>query len=135
MMPEEKGKASILLRVMAKLVDIIIIAIVIKTIPQVGYFAGLVYLLISDGLFDGRSLGKKIIKLRVISLPGGTPGTFRDSMLRNITFILSFLLYKIPLLGWIFVILILTLEFLLLLGNSEGMRLGDDVANTMVVEG
>jgi uncharacterized RDD family membrane protein YckC len=134
-MPEERGKASLLLRVIAKLVDFIIIAIAIKAIPQVGYFASLVYLLISDGLFDGRSLGKKIIKLKVISLPGGTPGTFRDSMVRNITFILSLLLYKIPLLGWIFAVVILALEFLLMLGNPEGMRLGDDMANTMVVEG
>lgn len=134
-MPEERGKASILLRVIAKLVDLIVIAIVIKAIPQVGYFASLVYLLISDGLFDGRSLGKKIIRLKVISLPTGTPGTFRDSMLRNITLVLSLLLYKIPLLGWIFVIVVLTLEFLLMLGNPDGMRLGDDLANTTVIEG
>lgn len=135
MMPEDRGKASLLLRVIAKLVDFIVIAIAVKAIPQVGYFAGLVYLLISDGLFNGRSLGKKIIRLKVISLPSGSPGSFRDSMVRNITLILSLLLFKIPLLGWIFVILILTLEFLLMLGNETGMRLGDDLANTKVVEG
>ncbi|MBF0506982.1 MAG: RDD family protein [Nitrospirae bacterium] len=134
-MPGDTAKASLLLRVLAKLVDLIIIAAAIKTVPQVGYFAGLVYLLISDGLFDGRSLGKKIIRLRVISPETGTPSTFRDSMVRNSTFALSLLLYKIPLLGWVFVILVFALEFLLMLGNEEGLRLGDNLANTKVVEG
>ncbi|MBF0557776.1 MAG: RDD family protein [Nitrospirae bacterium] len=124
-----------MLRVIAKLLDFIIIATAIKAVPQVGYFAGLVYLLISDGLFDGRSLGKKVMRLRVISQEAGTPGTFRDSIVRNITFAFSLILYKIPLLGWFFVLLALVLEFLLMLGNDEGMRLGDDLANTRVVEG
>ncbi len=134
-MPGEIAKAGLLLRAIAKLVDFIIIAIAIKAVPQVGYFAGLAYLLISDGLFDGRSLGKKIIRLRVISTETGNPATFRDSMVRNITLGFSLLLYKIPLLGWIFALLITVLEFLLMLGNEEGLRLGDDLANTKVVEG
>ncbi len=134
-MPEDTAKAGLLLRSIAKLVDFIIIAVAMKAVPQVGYFAGLVYLLIGDGLFDGRSLGKKIIRLRVVSTETGNPGTFRDSMVRNITFAFSLLLYKIPLLGWIFVLLITVLEFLLVLGSEEGMRLGDDLASTKVVEG
>jgi uncharacterized RDD family membrane protein YckC len=134
-MPGDTAKAGSLLRTIAKLVDFIIIALAIKAVPQVGYFAGLAYLLISDGLFDGRSLGKKIIRLRVISPETGNPGTFRDSMVRNITFAFSLLLYKIPLLGWFFVLLIAVFEFLLMLGNEDGMRLGDDLANTKVVEG
>ncbi|MGO9016597.1 MAG: RDD family protein [Dissulfurispiraceae bacterium] len=134
-MPGDTAKAGLLLRAIAKLVDFIIIALAIKAVPQVGYFAGLVYLLISDGLFDGRSLGKKIIRLRVISTETGKPGTFRDSMVRNITFAFSLLLYKIPLLGWFFVLLITVLEFMLMLGSEEGMRLGDDLANTKIVEG
>ncbi len=134
-MPGDTAKAGILLRVIAKLVDFIIIALAIKAVPQVGYIAGLAYLLISDGLFDGRSLGKKIIRLRVISPETRSQGTFRDSMVRNITFALSLLLYKIPLIGWFFALLITVLEFLLMLGNEEGMRLGDDLANTKVVEG
>ncbi len=134
-MPGDTAKASLLLRVLAKLVDLIIIAVAIKTVPQVGYFAGLVYLLVSDGLFDGRSLGKKIIRLRVISPETGAPAAFRDSMVRNSTFALSLLLYKIPLLGWVFVTLVLALEFLLMLGNVEGLRLGDNLADTKVIEG
>src|SRR5208283_3438713 len=88
-MPSDIAKANLLLRVIAKLLDFIIVATAMKAIPQVGYFAGLVYLLISDGLFDGRSVGKKIIRLKVISEGVGTPGTFRDSVIRNSTFAFS----------------------------------------------
>jgi uncharacterized RDD family membrane protein YckC len=134
-MSGDTAKAGLLLRTVAKLVDFIVIAVAMKAVPEVGYFAGLVYLLISDGLFDGRSLGKKLIQLRVISPETGTPANFRNSIVRNITFAFGLLLYKIPLLGWFFVLVILVLEFLLMLGNEDGMRLGDVLANTKVVEG
>lgn len=134
-MPEDSVKASLLLRIIAKVLDFIIMAAAAKTLPQVGYLAGLIYLLISDGLFDGRSLGKKILRLKVISLSTGSSGTFRDSILRNTTLAVALLLYKVPLVGWLFVIVIIALEFLLMLGNKDGMRLGDDIANTKVIEG
>ncbi len=133
-MPEDRGKASLLLRVIAKAVDFIIIAVVSEVIPKAGYPTGLLYILISDGLFDGRSLGKRLLKLRVISRPGGGPGTFRESVLRNSSITAALLLFKIPFLGWLFALAILALEFLLMLGNSEGLRLGDDLAKTVVIE-
>jgi uncharacterized RDD family membrane protein YckC len=137
-MPEDGSKASLLLRIIAKSLDFIVIAIAAKTIPQVGYIAGLSYLLISDGLFDGRSLGKKVIGLKVISVSAGRAGTFRDSILRNISFAVALLLLEIPLIGWLLSVVavaIFVLEFLLMLGNKEGHRLGDDIAGTKVIEG
>lgn len=133
-MPGETEKASLLLRVIAKIIDLLAVAVASKLVPQVGYIGGVVYLLISDGLFDGRSLGKKIIRLKVISLTADS-ASFRDSILRNITIVLALLLYKIPLVGWILGLIILVLEFLLMLGNKEGRRLGDILANTKVIEG
>ncbi|MCC6346038.1 MAG: RDD family protein [Nitrospirales bacterium] len=134
-MPEDRRKANLVLRAVAKLMDFLLIAAAMQAIPQVGYIAGVVYLLISDGLFDGRSIGKKIIRLRVISVPGESSGTFRDSMIRNLTLAVPLLLLYIPFFGWIFMAAALALEFLLLLGNEEGMRLGDDLAQTKVIEG
>jgi uncharacterized RDD family membrane protein YckC len=134
-MPEERIKASLLLRAIAKAIDFIIIAAAMKTVPQAGYMAGLLYLLISDGLFDGRSIGKKIVKLRVVSLSTMDSATFRDSVLRNITPAVALLFYKIPLIGWAFAVIALALEFILMLGNKDGMRLGDEIANTKVIEG
>lgn len=133
-MPEDIGKASLLLRVIAKTIDILLIAVLAKLIPQVGYAGGLLYLLIGDGLFDGRSIGKKILKLKVISLSTGNSATFKDSILRNTTIAIALFLFKIPLIGWIFALIILLLEFLLILGNKEGMRLGDTLGNTKVIE-
>lgn len=134
-MPDCGSKASLHLRIIAKSLDFIVIAIAVQTIPQIGYIVGLIYLLISDGLLDGRSLGKKVIRLKVVSVSTEGAGTFRDSILRNITLAIAILLLKIPLIGWILSLLIFALEFLLMLGNKEGKRLGDDIANTKVVEG
>ncbi|MBA4349088.1 MAG: hypothetical protein C0415_03750 [Thermodesulfovibrio sp.] len=133
-MPEDMRKASLLLRVIAKAIDFIVIAIAVKLIPQVGYLSGLLYLVISDGLFDGRSLGKKVLRLRVVSVATGKPGSFKDSVIRNATIAAALMLFKIPLFGWLLLIAVLVLEFLLMLGNEDGLRLGDDLANTMVVE-
>jgi hypothetical protein len=44
------------------------------------------------------------------------------------------LLFGIPFVGWVFSLLILIFEFLLMLGNPDGMRIGDDLAATKVVE-
>lgn len=133
-MSDETKKASLLLRIIAKTIDFILIAIAIKIIPQVGYIAGIIYILISDGLFEGRSIGKKILKLKAISLTTGNAANFKDSIIRNSTIAAAMLFYIIPLLGWLFVAVIFTLEFLLMLGNKDGMRLGDDFANTYVIE-
>ncbi len=132
-MSEGLLKASLLLRVMARALDFIVIAAAAKAVPRVGFIAGLAYLLISDGLFDGRSLGKKIIRLRVVLASSGVSGSFRDSMIRNTPFAAAMLLLNIPVAGWVLAVLVLILEFLLALGNSEGMRLGDDLAGTKVV--
>lgn len=132
-MPEDSGKASLLLRILAKAVDLVIIAAAVSIVHQTGYLAGIIYLLISDGLFDGRSLGKKIMRLKVVSAKDGRVADFRDSIIRNAIFAVALLTYAIPLFGWILALGIAVFEFLLMLGNSEGMRLGDDLAATKVV--
>ncbi len=129
-----KNKASLLLRTIARSLDFILVATAIKLIPQVGFFFGLIYLLISDGLFDGRSVGKRVMRIRVISLPAKDNCTFKQSILRNTTMAAAMMLYKIPIVGWIFAVALLFFEFILMLGNTEGMRLGDYMANTVVVE-
>ncbi|MDI6890091.1 MAG: RDD family protein [Thermodesulfovibrionales bacterium] len=132
-MSEEFKKAGLLLRAIAKILDFIIIAAAIEVIPKAGFFAGLAYLLIGDSLFDGRSLGKKLIGLRVVSADLNTPCTLRDSILRNSTLGIGFLFYKIPWIGWIFIVIVSTVEFIILLGSRDGMRLGDEIAKTKVV--
>jgi len=132
-MSGEVKRAGLLLRAIAKTLDFIIIAAIAEVIPRAGFFAGLAYLLIGDGLFDGRSLGKKLIGLKVLSAETDKSCTFKDSIIRNSIFGIGYLLYKIPWFGWIFIVIVSTFEFIILLGSKDGMRLGDEIAKTRVV--
>jgi len=133
-MSEEQRRAGLLLRAAAKIIDFILIAAVIEIIPKAGYFAGLAYLLLGDGFFDGRSIGKKLIKLKVVSSDTGGPCTFKDSILRNSTLAAGYILWIVPWIGWIFILLASALEFILILGSRDGKRLGDEFAKTVVLE-
>jgi len=133
-MPEEQKRAGLLLRTAAKIVDFILIAAVIEIIPRAGFFAGLTYLLLGDGFFDGRSVGKKLLKIQVVSAVTGSPCTFKDSILRNSTFAVGYVLWIVPFIGWIFILIISAVEFVLVLGSKDGMRLGDEIAKTAVIE-
>jgi uncharacterized RDD family membrane protein YckC len=133
-MPEDIKKAGLLVRTIAKILDFIIIAAALEIIPKAGFFAGLAYLLIGDGLFDGRSLGKKLIGIKVVSADMLTPCSFRESILRNSTFGIGFILYKAMWFGWIFIFVAVIIEFLILLGSREQKRLGDEIAKTFVID-
>ncbi len=133
-MSEEQRRAGLLLRTAAKIIDFILIAAAMEIIPRAGFFAGLMYLLLGDGLFDGRSLGKKLLKLKVVEVETQAPCSFRDSILRNSTLGLGYILWIIPWIGWIFISIALALEFILILGSDDGRRLGDEIGKTTVVE-
>jgi len=133
-MSEELKRAGLFIRAVAKILDLIIIAATAELVPKAGFFAGLAYLLIGDGFFDGRSIGKKLVGLKVVSAGTYTPCTFRDSVLRNSTLGLGYLLSHILWFGWIFILLVFVLEFIVLLGSSNGMRIGDEIAKTLVID-
>lgn len=134
-MSEEQSRSGLLLRTAAKLIDFILIAAVIEIIPGAGYYAGIAYLLLGDGFFDGRSLGKKLIKLRVVSVKTNASCTFRESILRNSTLAAGYVIFwLVPWIGWILFFLVSALEFTLILGSRDGMRLGDEIAGTVVIE-
>jgi uncharacterized RDD family membrane protein YckC len=133
-MSEEQRRAGLLLRTAAKIVDFILIAAVIEIIPRAGFFAGLTYLLLGDGFFDGRSIGKKLLRIQVVSVETYSPCTFKGSILRNSPFAVGYVLWIVPLIGWIFILIISIVEFILLLGSKDGMRLGDEIAKTAVIE-
>ena len=133
-MSEEQRRAGLLLRTAAKTLDFILIAAVIEMVPRAGFYAGLAYLLLGDGFFDGMSLGKKLIRLKVVSANTDAPCTFRDSILRNSTLAVGYIFWLIPWIGWIVLFLVSVLEFTLILGSKDGMRLGDEIAGTVVIE-
>jgi uncharacterized RDD family membrane protein YckC len=125
--------AGLLPRVVAKVIDLVLASIAYEILHKTGLYAGIIYLLISDSLFDGKSIGKLVLKLRVVR-ENGKECTVKESMIRNIPIAAGFLLWKIPLIGWILFLAILILEFVILFGNDKGMRFGDEMARTYVIE-
>lgn len=131
--PRVSQRAGLLIRVVSKFIDIMLVFAAAEALPRAGWFAGLGYMLIGDGLFEGRSLGKRLTGLRVVS-EDGSPCSMRDSILRNSTIGAALLLWKIPLLGWILAVIVAAFEFVVLFGSKDGRRLGDEVAKTYVIE-
>lgn len=127
-------KANSLNRHLAKFIDVLIAVGLSKLLLPVGLFAGLLYIIIADGFFEGQSIGKKLIGLRAIVLPEGKKAGFREAIIRNIPFAIAYSLCLIPYVGWLFAIIIIGLESILVIGNEQGLRIGDEIAKTQVVD-
>ncbi len=127
-------KANILYRFIAKFIDLLIVGGLCELLPGIGFIGGLFYLLISDGFLQGRSPGKWLIGLQVL-VPARQAGcSFRESIIRNLPLAGAYCLTVVPYLGWLAMGIILTVEGLLVIGNEQGMRIGDELAGTLVLE-
>jgi uncharacterized RDD family membrane protein YckC len=140
------AKAPIGKRILAYIIDAVILMAIIfvpligmmvlgmvvaMAVPRIAGIIGLItlpvwllsmaamlgYALLKDGLNGGKSFGKKFMGLKVVK--DGKPCGYVDSALRNVILI-------IPLVGLIDIIM----AFI----DAEGLRLGDKVAKTKVVE-
>jgi uncharacterized RDD family membrane protein YckC len=95
---------------------------------------GIFYLLISDGIFKGKSIGKKFLRLKVVNLERECSADFRDSIIRNLPLSSSLFFLILPIFGWLIFALIIIFEFIIMIGNSDRKRLGDYFAGTIVIE-
>jgi uncharacterized RDD family membrane protein YckC len=140
------SKADLTKRFVAIIIDAAI-AGVLSIIPVVGGLVGAAYILLRDGFdfefMDGRSLGKKLMKLRPVKADGQKM-TLQDSAKRNwpLMFgaLISVLLF-IPVIGWILIPIVIiaslvigVVELVSVLNDSEGRRWGDKLAGTKVIE-
>lgn len=135
--PFEPGiypKAQVLNRFVAKVIDLLIAAAASRVVPPIGVLAGLAYILLADGFGGGRSIGKRLIGLQTIVPRLRDPVGFRESIIRNLPCGLAQLAFEIPYVGWIGWGAVLSLEALLVIGNEQGRRLGDEIAKTQVIE-
>ena len=82
----------------------------------IGIILALLYCLFQDGLRNGQSYGKRIVKTKVIDSRNGLPCTFGQSFIRNL------LLAILGFIDWIFIF------------GEKRQRLGDKAANTLVVK-
>ncbi len=127
-------KAHVLNRLIAKSLDLILVAAADRLVPPVGWLAGLAYVLIADGLSGGSSVGKRLIGMQTV-----IPGTrdvagFKESIIRNLPLAAAYLLFPLPYVGWFLTLGIISVETLLLIGNDRGLRLGDEIARTQVLD-
>lgn len=125
--------ANLLSRTASKSVDFILVFAIMEALPRAGWMAGVLYVLIGDGLFGGQSLGKKLTGIRVVG-PGGRPCDIKSSIIRNSALGLGLFLFKAPLVGWLPLIALTAFEFVTLIGSPEGRRFGDELAGTSVIE-
>lgn len=134
-------------RFIAYLIDAVI-AGVLAVIPVLGSLLGAAYILVRDGLefefMDGRSVGKKLMKLRPVRDDGGKMD-LTTSVMRNWPLALGSLAGLVtygPFLGIIALSLLLSLiggiigliEVYLVLTAPDGRRWGDKLAHTRVIE-
>lgn len=127
-------KAQVLNRGIAKLIDLFIVAAAGQVIVPVGFLAGLAYILIADGFAGGRSIGKRLIGLQTVLPDRHEAAGFRESIIRNMPFAVAQLAFAVPYVGWIVSVVIIAFEAILILGNEQGRRLGDEVAGTQVLD-
>lgn len=146
----ELKKADLLKRFLAVFIDGLIAA-VFSLVPFFGGLAAAAYMLLRDGLevdfMYKRSIGKKIMKLKAVTFEGKEL-TMENSMKRNWTLALGYLtgaltpvLILIPILGWGLLIILAVaalglslVECIMVFTNDKASRLGDKMANTIVIE-
>lgn len=128
-------------RLLAKAIDLIIVLALAGTDQLVGIagpLAALLYVLIADGLFGGRSIGKRIVQLKVVNITSNKPCSFKDSMIRNAPLGVGVFFYIIPFWGWVLWLVIgipiVIMEIYLMKSLENYTRLGDTMAETQVLE-
>jgi hypothetical protein len=148
----EEKRANPIRRVGAKFIDLAVVMLLAAAYYPVGPLLGFLYSILADALpikgFSGQSIGKKLMKLRAVSLrPGasarvgkdGKPSlSYRDSLFRNAPVGVATFFALIPIWGWAILALIgfplMIVEIYLLVRAPRGQRLGDVMADTEVVE-
>lgn len=109
-------------RVVAFLIDALVMLVVSIMLQTPGIILAIAYLLTRDGLpfLDGQSIGKKVLDLQAVDYKGDPlTNNWRPVILRNVI-LLVFPFFPL-------------IELIVLLSNTDGLRIGDQIANTRVV--
>ena len=130
-------KRARLARLLAKSIDLGLVVVLSFIAYPWGLALAIGYLAVSDSLFDGQSIGKRVVGFRVISLEDGRPCGMRQSFIRNLPFLLPLGFALVPFWGWILCVLLsapLTfLEIYFIFKLDSAHRLGDVMADTTVL--
>ncbi len=128
-------KADLTTRAIAGFVDLLIVIGLARLPDILGFLSASGYILIRDGLFQGRSIGKKLIGVTVfLEEDGARAATYRESIIRNVPLAAAYILFLIPYAGWVLGPVALVIEWLVAIGDDRGMRIGDMLAKTWIVQ-
>ena len=144
----ELTKADPVKRIIAFIIDAVA-SMIVGFIPLVGGIIGALYMLLRDALpieaLEYQSIGKKLLKLSVVNTEDPAAKVdYAISAKRNWMFalgpIMLFFLF-IPIIGWIIdillgiaVFILVIIEIVKLFTDEKGLRWGDKMAGTMVIE-
>jgi len=109
-------------RVIAWLIDLLMLIGLSVLFRTLGYVVSAAYILCRDGLFDGQSVGKRIMGLKVVAHQQQLRCTFLDSFIRNML--------------WLLPIINIVMGFTglhALVHDPRGRHWGDRLANTQVI--
>jgi hypothetical protein len=135
-------------RIIAFVIDSVL-ASVVGFVPFIGAIVGALYMLLRDALpveaLNFKSVGKKLMNLSVVNVAQPEVKIdYATSAKRNWMFALGPLMMFfafIPILGWIIDIILMLAVFVLVIietikifQDPNGQRMGDKMANTMVIE-
>ena len=109
-------------RIYAWLIDVLLVVGVSIPLPLVSWLISPAYILLRDGLFEGQSVGKRIMGLKVVAHSARLQCTYLDSVVRNILWVIPVVNLAVGLTG---------LNYLL--HDPKGRHWGDRLANTEVV--
>lgn len=108
-------------RCLAALIDLAIVG-VFSLIPILGWLVGAAYFFLKDALvfMDGQSVGKRVMKMRVVAYPDliSIKNDYRSSAMRQITLILP----------------IFNIIDMLMVFSTDRRRFGDQLSGTMVIK-
>ncbi len=140
-MATDYPKADISKRLIAFLIDVavyVVIGLLLYFWLRLGdYLTGLVsglYFVFRDGLFNGQSIGKKLMRLRVVLPETDAPADFQVSAKRNVILYIPILFRFAPFLGGLLELLVVAFELYFIFMDDRGNRWGDRFAETQVVE-
>ena len=134
---DERARASEPYRIAAKCIDLGVALLFIGLDNTVGVVLGIGYWLIGDAFGWGQSLGKKLLRLRVIHPETFEPCSLQGAALRNahLALPLVFLQFSLffQIIGVLLGLFAAAYEIQLLFRDQYGVRLGDILAETEVI--
>ena len=88
-----------------------------------GWIASMAYWLLRDGLFEGQSISKRLMGLKVVLVKGKGRCTFKESAIRNFLWVVPFVDFFMLVTGLYYV-----------MNDPTGRHWGDRLADTRVLK-